>query len=138
MYYFTPANITLMISSFLFIGDAEGKGRGVFTSKNIPAGTVLEISPVLVLTAKERKAIEETKLYHYIFEWGATRKQACVAWGYVSMYNHSYNANCAYEMNFEEALIAITTVVPVKKGEQLFINYNADPNDQTKVWFDAE
>ena len=58
-----------MLAPFLSIGDTD-KGRGVFTSKNIAAGTIIETSPVIDLSVKERKQIEGTKLYHYIFEWG--------------------------------------------------------------------
>ena len=126
-----------MILPSLDIATAGGKGRGVFTSKRIPSGTVIEVSPVLVLTAKERKQIEGTKLYHYIFEWGESRRQACVAFGYVSMYNHDYTANCEYEMDFEEKIVTVRTVRDIKKGEELTINYNASPNDKTKVWFDT-
>jgi hypothetical protein len=53
-----------MILPSLDIATAGDKGRGVFTSKKIPSGTVIEVSPALVLTAKERKQIEGTKLYH--------------------------------------------------------------------------
>ena len=123
---------------YIVIAPSEKGGRGVFATRNIPAGTVLEISPVLVLTAKERKAIEETKLFHYIFEWGKSKKQAGVAFGYVSMYNHAYSSNCEYEMDYEHRTMAIRTVRKIKKGEELSINYNAHPEDKTKVWFDTK
>jgi uncharacterized protein len=32
-------------------------------------------------------------------------------------------------------LMTIKTVKPVKKGSELCVNYNADPNDKTPVWF---
>ena len=57
--------------------------------KNIPADTVIEISPVIDFKPKERKQIEGTKLYHYVFEWGKSKRKAAMALGYVSMYNHS-------------------------------------------------
>jgi SET domain-containing protein len=126
-----------MISPFLIIESSAKRGRGVFTTKNISKGTVIEISPVIVLTEKERKTIEKTLLFHYVFEWGNDKKKACVALGYVSMYNHSYDANCEYEMEFGKKLMTIKTVKNIKKGEELFINYNAKPDDKTKVWFDT-
>lgn len=119
---------------YLAIAPSKG-GRGVFTTKNIPAGTVVEISPVIVFTNKERLAIEKTKLFDYIFEWGVTRKKGCLALGYVSLYNHEYTSNCDYEMDFDNNLMTIRTVKPIKKGEELSINYNADPEDKTHVWF---
>lgn len=129
---------TIMIVPYIDVKAAGSKGRGVFTSKAIPANTVVEISPVLVLKPKERKTLETTLLYHYVFEWGDTRRKAGMALGYVSMYNHSYTSNCKYEMDFDEMTMTITTVKAIKKGEELTINYNADPNDATPVWFDAE
>ena len=126
-----------MIASFLTIGTSPKRGRGMFATKNIKKGTVIEISPVIVLTEKERKTSEKTLLFHYVFEWGVEKKKAALALGYVSLYNHSYDSNCEYEMEFSKKLMTIKTVKDVKKGDELFINYNAVPNDKTKVWFDA-
>lgn len=125
-----------MIMPYLVVAESGNKGRGVFTTENIKSGTVVEVSPVLELTKKERKTVEKTKLYHYIFEWGKNLKKAALALGYVSMYNHSYDANCEYEMDYDANTMTIRTIRPVKKGQELFINYNAVPDDKTPVWFD--
>lgn len=127
-----------MILPILTIAPSPKRGRGVFATDNIQPGTVIEVSPVIVLTAKERKIIEQTKLFDYLFEWGKNKKMGCVALGYVSVYNHDYSSNCEYDMDFENRTIKITTVKAVKKGEELFVNYNAEPNDKTKVWFDKK
>jgi len=126
-----------MILPILFIAPSEDKGRGVYTTKKIAAGTTIEISPVLELSAKDRKQIEGTLLYHYIFEWGDNKKKAALGMGYISMYNHSYDANCEYEMDYDENIMTIKTVKDVKAGEELHINYNAVPDDKTPLWFDA-
>jgi SET domain-containing protein len=60
-----------------------------------------------------------------------------MALGYVPVYNHSYKSNCEYEMDYDSHLITIRTVRTVKKGEELFINYNGTWNDEKKLWFDA-
>jgi len=127
-----------MISPYLLIAPSHKGGRGVFAARNIPAGTVVEVAPVLVLSAKDRKAIETTKLFHYIFEWGKTKKLAGLAFGYMSMYNHDYNANCEYEMDYGESTMTVRTLRPLKKGDELYINYNAVPDDKTPLWFDAK
>jgi len=57
-----------MILPSLFIASTEGMGRGVFTSEDIPKGTVIEISPVIVMTGGERKLLDQTLLHDYIFE----------------------------------------------------------------------
>lgn len=124
-----------MMLPILVIAPSQKGGRGVFASEAIKANTVLEISPVITFSAKDRAIIEQSKLHDYIFEWGKTRKLAALALGYVSMYNHDYNANCEYEMDFEAGMMTVRTVKPIAKGQELCINYNADPNDQTLVWF---
>ena len=126
-----------MILPILVIAPSDQRGRGVFTTETIPAHTVIEISPVLVLNAEERVDVEKTSLYNYIFEWGEEGKNACVALGYLSLYNHAYTANCEYEMDFDAELITIKTVRDIQKGEELFINYNATADDATPIWFEA-
>jgi len=126
-----------MILPFLFIAPVEKMGRGVFTSSSIEANTIVEISPVIVMTAEERKLLDKTLLHDYIFEWGGTNKQCCMALGYVPLYNHSYHSNCEYEMDFEHEVINIKAVRYIKEGEELFINYNGDWNDKKPVWFET-
>ena len=113
-------------------------GRGVFTSENIEEGTIIETSPVIVMTRDERRLLDQTKLHDYIFEWGEKKDQCCMAMGYVPVYNHSYRSNCEYEMDFETGNISIKTVRFIQAGEELFINYNGGWNDPKKLWFDAK
>lgn len=118
----------------LFIAEAGLKGRGVFTSKGITADTVVEVSPVIVLSKSDRKIVEETMLYFYLFEWGNRRNQAALGLGYVSMYNHDALSNCEYIMDYEEKTITIKTTRRIKAGEELTINYSAGWHDWEPVW----
>ena len=126
-----------MIKPYLYVDNSSGKGRGMFTSQKIRARTVLEVAPVLVLSAKERKLVDETQLHDYIFEWGNSKTQCCVAFGYVSIYNHSYQSNCEYEMDYEQQTITIRAVRTIQEGEELFINYNGDFDNEHPLWFQA-
>jgi SET domain-containing protein len=127
-----------MIVDGLYIEKSNEKGRGVFTKQTIPANTIIEISPVIVMTAEERIMLDQTLLHDYIFEWGKDNKQCCMALGYVPVYNHSYGSNCEYEMDFENEMIKIKTVRPINAREELFINYNGDWNNEKPVWFDKQ
>ncbi len=113
-------------------------GRGVFTSEDIDTGTVVEIAPVIVMSGEDRLLLDKTILHDYIFEWGEELDQCCMALGYVPVYNHSYESNCEYEMDFEQQQISIKTVRTIKAGEELFINYNGDWNDSKTLWFEAK
>lgn len=126
-----------MILPCLYIAPTSKMGRGVFTSEKLKARTVIEIAPVIVLSLADRKLIDQTLLHDYIFEWGDRHDQCCMALGYVPVYNHSYKSNCEYEMDYESNLISIKTVRAIKAGEELYINYNGEWNDEKKLWFEA-
>ncbi|WP_341843386.1 SET domain-containing protein [Chitinophaga caseinilytica] len=127
-----------MIKPYLYIQKTKEKGRGVFTREAIPAGTTIEVSPVLVLSNSDTQIADTTKLHNYIFLWGVRETRSCVALGYCSIYNHSYEPNCEYEMDFDAETMAIKTRRAIKKGEELQINYNGDPEDVSSVWFDVK
>lgn len=126
-----------MRKDFLEIREIEGKGRGVFTLEVIPKDTVVEVAPVIVMGAGDRTALDTTLLHDYIFEWGADSDQCGMALGWVPIYNHSYQSNCEYFMDFETETMFIKTVRDIAQNEELTINYNGDWNDERKVWFEA-
>lgn len=124
-----------MLLECLFIADAGEKGKGVFTSKNIPEYTIIEVAPVIVFTTQDRLRLEATKLYYYIFEWGDDVQQGAVGLGYTSMYNHQSPSNCEYCMDFAAETITVQTMRDVQAGEELTINYAAGWQDWQPVWF---
>ena len=126
-----------MIKNYLFIKKTAAKGRGVFTKEKIPAKTMIEESPVIVMSAEDRMHIDKTLLHNYIFAWGKNEDQCCMALGLIPVYNHSYESNCEYFMDFEEEIIEVKTVREIAAGEELTINYNGDWNDNRPIWFDA-
>ncbi len=127
-----------MIKQYLYVKKTAGKGRGVFTKKKIAANIVIEESPVIVMTAKDRILLDKTLLHDYIFEWGTNKEKCCMALGFVAMYNHSYESNCEYFMDFDKEIIQVKTIRPIGSGEELTINYNGDWNDSKRIWFDAK
>lgn len=119
----------------VYVAEAKKRGRGVFTKEAIAAGTLVELAPVIVMSGEERKLLDQTILHDYIFEWGEKKDQCAMALGSIPVYNHSYEANCEYEMYFRKQLITVKAVRDIKEGEELFINYNGDWNNMDKVWF---
>jgi hypothetical protein len=127
-----------MILPCLFIAPTRDMGRGVFTSQSLEADSIVEISPVIAMGSKDRELLDQTLLHDYIFEWGNDKLQCCMALGYVPIYNHSYASNCEYEMDYAHEIITIKTVRFIKAGEELFINYNGNWDDDKPLWFDAK
>ncbi|HET8572891.1 MAG TPA: SET domain-containing protein-lysine N-methyltransferase [Edaphocola sp.] len=128
----------LFVHPRLIVLEIPGKGLGVFTRTAMGEGEVVEISPVLVMPPEARTLLDQTALHDYIFEWGWESRQCCVAWGYISLYNHSYTANCEHFMDFDNNIIMIRTVRAIDAGEELTINYNGAWNETRPVWFDVQ
>jgi uncharacterized protein len=126
-----------MLQPYLYIDKTEKAGKGVFTSENIPADTIIEISPVVVMSKEDRVHLDKTKLHDYIFEWGEEKDKCCMALGFVPMYNHNYKSNCQYFMDFEEEMMFVKTVTDVEANTELTVNYNCEWDDDKKVWFDV-
>lgn len=125
-----------MLIPHLYIESVKDKGRGVFTAKKIAKETLIETAPVVVMTAAERKLLDQTLLHDYIFEWQGDK--CCMALGYIPVYNHSYNSNCEYFMDYDDNTMFIKAVREIAAGEELTINYNGDWNNEKKLWFDAK
>ena len=53
----------------LYLAPSGSRGRGVFAPSDIPAGTIIEESPVLVLSRDEYAAVEKSVVGHYGFCW---------------------------------------------------------------------
>ena len=130
--------MVVKISNDIYIETVESKGRGVYTSADIDANTTVEVSPVIVMSSEDRIKLDKTLLHDYIFEWQPDGiKLCCMAQGYISVYNHSHNANCEYFMNYEDETITIKTTRTIISGEELCINYNGDGDSKKGLWFDV-
>ena len=125
-----------MLKSYLYIESTEHKGRGIFTRERIPAGTIIESSPVIVMTNEDRVHLDKTLLHDYIFEWGKNKDQCCMALGLIPVYNHHNQSNCEYFMEYEDEVIFVKTIRVIEYGEELTINYNGGLNEPDRIWFD--
>jgi uncharacterized protein len=114
------------------------KGRGVFALKDFEAGEIIENCPVINITPQERKECEKTILNYYIYPWRSTQSGSVVL-GYGSIYNHSFNPNADWKQNFKTENMVYRAIMPIKKGEEITVNYNGEPDDMTPIdWFEVE
>lgn len=127
-----------MVLNCIYVADTEKMGKGVFTSLPIDADEIVEISDVIIMSAEDKVLLNKTQLKNYIFDWGYQHEECCMALGNVPIYNHSAKANCEYTMDYELKVIIIKSTRGIKSGEELFINYNGDWNNENPVWFDTE
>lgn len=110
-------------------------GRGVFASKLIQKGTIVDISPVLIFTKDEvEKHTSQTCLQHYTYYWpdpaGGAQTQA-VALGLGSMFNHSQQRqNVIWSRNVGAGTIVYKAHRDILAGEELCISYGS-----ARLWF---
>jgi len=119
----------------LFMAPSTIEGRGMFTAEPIEAGNSIEVCPVIVLTEKDRSVIHKTTLHDYYFTWGEDDKACAIALGYGSIYNHSYEPNARFLVDLEMKTISIRSIKDIEAGEEITINYNGEPDNQTPLWF---
>ena len=111
------------------------KGRGLFATKNIKKGEIIESCPVLIFSPKERLNVEKTILNYYIYPWRSTRGASMVL-GYGSIINHSFKPNADWKQNFKSNTMVYRAIKDIKKGEEITVNYNGEPDDETPIdWF---
>ncbi|MCC6754300.1 MAG: SET domain-containing protein-lysine N-methyltransferase [Saprospiraceae bacterium] len=124
--------------SGLYIASVRNKGRGVFCASDIPAGTLIEICPVIIIPQTEVSIIHETELHDYYFLWGDHDEQAAIALGYGSLYNHSYRPNAEYIYDPDNACIEVHSLKLIPSGKEITFNYNGDPACKDELWFDKK
>lgn len=110
--------------------------RGVFATVDIMKGELIHEAPVLPYPNKEHVFIEKTLLADYVFEYG--NKHTAILLGYGMLFNHSYEPNATYEINFQNHTFDFYAYTDIKAGDEILINYNGDVDDKEPLWFDKD
>jgi SET domain-containing protein len=118
----------------LYVGFSEIGGRGVHAARDFATGSIIEICPVIVAPAAHRPALDATIMSEYYYEWGETGEASGMAYGFGSLYNHSYEPNALYRKHMDRDLVIISALRPIARGEEILINYNGDPQDKNPIW----
>jgi uncharacterized protein len=109
------------------------KGRGVFARTPIPAGTVIERAPVVIVPQTERPLLDETILHDYYFQWddGPEHEgRGALALGLVSLCNHSARPNARVQRSPRRRTLDLIAVLPIAAGDEITIDYGC------ALWFD--
>ena len=114
--------------------------RGIQAARAIKADEVIEVCPVIIMehstqNGHSKQRPTNTLLDNYYYDWN--QKKWCFALGYGALYNHSYAPNAVYSFDYINKLIKYIALTDIAKDEEITINYNYIPTDQTPIddWF---
>ncbi|KYC97017.1 SET domain-containing protein [Heyndrickxia sporothermodurans] len=110
--------------------------RGVFATCDIKKGVLLHEAPVISYPNDQHQYIEQTLLADYAFEYGINH--SAILLGYGMLFNHSYEPNAIYEINFDNHTFDFYAYRDIKAGDEILINYNGDVDDKEQLWFDQD
>ena len=118
---------------YLAVCDSPGKGRGVFTTRDLPKGALIERTPVLIVPEHHRPLADKTLLFGYLLLWEPDRPQeelyegtgrAAIALGITSLINHSDRPNARIRPRIEAQEIELRATRDIDAGEEILIDYD--------------
>ncbi|MTT31805.1 SET domain-containing protein-lysine N-methyltransferase [Terrilactibacillus sp. BCM23-1] len=110
--------------------------RGVFATCDIKKGTLIHEAPVIAYPNEEHEHIEKTLIGDYAFQYGINH--TAILLGYGMLFNHSYEPNANYKINFDNHTFDFYAYKDIKAGEEIFINYNGEVDNKDPLWFEEE
>jgi hypothetical protein len=131
----------------LYIKEVPGKGRCVFSKKDIKVGEIVEVSPVVIISGSfsdypeeheyrvnglkkitSERTILAPEISNIVFNWSSLtkngKKDSCVALGYGSLYSSANPSNMRYEADEKNLNLLFIAVVDIPKDTELTVNYS--------------
>ncbi len=116
---------------------SEGEfNRGVFATRDIKKGELFHEAPVISYPNDQHEHIEKTILADYTFEYGINH--SAILLGYGMLFNHSYEPNANYKINFDNHTFDFYAFTDIKAGDEILINYNGNVDDKDPLWFNQD
>ncbi|WP_439620501.1 SET domain-containing protein [Hyphomonas sp.] len=113
-------------ASFVEVKDSPFHGRGLFAARAIVPGTVIAVYPLLVLSTEDTATVRSTLLHHYVFyvdENAEGEMRAAVAFGEISMCNHSRKANADFTIDASARTVTLTARQAIAPDDEILIDY---------------
>ena len=108
----------------------KDRGRGIFSTKAIKRGEVIERSPVILVPKKEGDRLLNSILGRYMFETD-DNSRFVVALGFASLINHDDNPNAEFFVSSET--ITIKARRAIAKGVEVTHDYGWEKEDWESI-----
>jgi uncharacterized protein len=132
-------NVARYANEWIGVRSCGEKGRGIVALRDIPAGTLIERCPVLIIPAADRAKTDRTVVFTYVYMWehGTTEQdlytgagRAAIALGLSSLLNHSFDPTARFVRQIDELELELHSNRAISAGEEITIDY------QMTLWFD--
>ena len=123
------------LSNRLEIRSDPIKGRGIFACEPIPAGTLIEAVPIIIVPAEQCPLLDRTILHDYYFHWDGDpdgEGRGAVALGLVALCNHSRRPNARVRRNLAQDTLDLVALSPIAASDEVTIDYNCP------LWFQPQ
>lgn len=114
------------------IKNTPKKGLGVFATKDIKKGEVIEICPLILISQDDFELISRTKLGLYVYDDAFNFNNSTyssggvvLALGYGSIYNHSRRPNADWRRTSTRTAEFFSTK-DIKAGQEICVDYGED------------
>lgn len=101
-------------------------GRGVFACRSFKAGEVIERCHTISKHGDEWG----TATTDYVFNGTYNEQNSVLVLGNGSLFNHSDDANAAYELADNDNIMIYTAKRPITRGDEITVDYGSD-------WFEG-
>lgn len=115
------------------VGPSPLAGRGLFTTRPVARGEVLDVAPVLIVPARQRRHLDRTDLGGHYWDWDG---DAAVAMGLISFTNHGRPANARWERDDDALTMTLVADQDLPAGVEVLADYLADADDEDQLWFE--
>lgn len=130
----------VFIDSRVEVAESPIHRWGMFAKEDIPAHTMIESAPVvLVHNSISEHLYEINNCRHILQDYPFAWKDGFLAYalGWAAVYNHLRDCSVVWRQNFEYETIEFTTRRDIKAGEELTVRY-LPVRLRGALWFDSE
>jgi len=106
------------------IGPSPVHGNGVFATRDIRKGEVIDRCPCIVLEDGWQRI--QTVLHDYLYCWPKDGDGRAIVLGNGSVFNHDAKANADWVTDEAGRQCIYSATRDIKAGEEIFINYGQD------------
>ena len=107
------------------VGESPVHGQGVFATRPIAKGEVIERCPYIVIDDDD--LADANRLQDYLFTSPDQPGDYLCVLGYGMMYNHSDHPNAEWEIDDDDIqFVRFTALQPISDGEEIFQNYGEE------------